>query len=240
MSFSKIYLGQNVESLEVSPRFDGYTGVRLRTDSNSEPIVSGDESGRVLDVICQYATQAIADSIKNQIQGYSYQPYSAGGALLEPAAEIGDGITVGSIYGGLFSQNIAFGRLSTAGISAPGSEDLAHEFGYKGEDGKYASYAALANGTASINGAGLQNGTVTAGKTAFSGTLAQVGTNSSNISVLQGDVYAHSAYFNGTTCNSLQAYQVRARDEMYYMGYLVRLYQVKDTSGVTRGVLGLY
>lgn len=162
----EIYLGQSVESLEVTPRFEAYTGVSVKADSNSTAFTAGDASGRVLEVTCMYASQAVADNILSQIEGYSYQPFSAGGALVEPAAEIGDAVTVGSIYGGLFSQNTNLGHLASSDIASPTDEELAHEFGYIGEDGKYATYASLANGTASINGAGLQNGSVTGGKVA--------------------------------------------------------------------------
>lgn len=162
----EIYLGQSVESLEITPRFAAYTGVSVKADSNSEPFTAGDATGRVLEVTCMYASQTVADNILSQIEGYSYQPFSAGGALVEPAAEIGDAVTVGSVYGGLFSQNTNLGHLSNSDISSPTDEELAHEFGYIGEDGKYATYASLANGTASINGAGLQNGSVTGGKVA--------------------------------------------------------------------------
>ena len=70
----------------------------------------------------------MADNILADIQGYQYQPMSAESALLNPAAEMGDGVTVNGVYSGIFVRATQFGRLMASDISAPTDEEIEHEF----------------------------------------------------------------------------------------------------------------
>ena len=116
-------------SLNVAPEFAPFTGVRLWIDSNNA-VFAGDETGRVLEEDCPWATQEMADNVLASISGYVYQPFEADGALVDPAAELGDGITVGGIYGPLAVMNTTFDALGAAGISAPADEEVDHEYPY--------------------------------------------------------------------------------------------------------------
>lgn len=69
--------------------------------------------------------------VKDQMRGHQYQPFSATAAHLDPAAELGDGITVGSVYGCLCKKNISHGPLYTADISAPGGEKINYQYPWK-------------------------------------------------------------------------------------------------------------
>ena len=166
MSSVKLQLNRDAAQIETSDRFAPCTAVSVKPESNSDiEYIAGDiEGGRVLYVVCPYASQTMAENILQQVYGYAYQPYEARSALVEPAAEIGDAVSIGGVYSGIFTQEIAFSRLLISDISAPQDEELTHEFGYFGGDGKYATYASLASGTAAVNGAGLQSGTVTSEK----------------------------------------------------------------------------
>lgn len=73
----------------------------------------------------------MARNILNRLSGYQYQPYQADGALLDPAAEIGDAVGTATSYGGLFTRSRKFGRLMKADISAPHDEEINHEFKYE-------------------------------------------------------------------------------------------------------------
>lgn len=68
----------------------------------------------------------MADAILAQVKGYRYRMFSADDAALDPAAELGDGVTVGEVY-------CVISRLSDdgsgyAGIAAPGEEELEDEY----------------------------------------------------------------------------------------------------------------
>lgn len=127
-----INLLRNVASLDVSPLADGYTKVVIiaGTDENGELITytAGSDGGAVLTVENSWGSQTMANNMLAQIQGWAYQPYSADGALLDPAAELGDGISVNDIYGGLFHKTLNFGSLMSADIGAPKSEEIEHEY----------------------------------------------------------------------------------------------------------------
>ena len=119
-------------NMEVSPQFDGYSGVRIftGTDDNGDAIVieAGDTNGRTLEIKNPFGTQQMANNILAEINGYQYQPMSAEDAQLNPAAEMGDGVTVNGVYSGLFVRATQFGRLMASDISAPTDEEIEHEF----------------------------------------------------------------------------------------------------------------
>lgn len=119
-------------NMEVSPQFDGYSGVRIfvGTNDDGETIVyeAGTFGGQVLEIRNPFGTQQMANNILAGIQGYQYQPMSAEAAQLNPAAEMGDGVTVNGVYSGIFVRSTQFGRLMASDIEAPTDEEIEHEF----------------------------------------------------------------------------------------------------------------
>lgn len=126
---SSTYVGKQIRDFDSSPQFDGYSRVVI-TVSEEVEYSSGAETGRTLTLDCPWGTQAMADNILSQIRGFKYQPYTAGGALLDPAAELGDGVSVNEVYSGIYVQDTTFGNLCAASISAPSEEEIDHEFPY--------------------------------------------------------------------------------------------------------------
>lgn len=122
-------LNDNAAGLEFSPAFAAYTGVRLRYDDENA-YFAGDETGRVMEADCPWATQAMADKMLRTISGFVYQPWEATDALLDPAAELGDGAAVGGIYGPLASITTTFDALCASDIGAPEDEEVDHEYPY--------------------------------------------------------------------------------------------------------------
>ena len=129
-------IGVNVlkraQNMEISAQFDGYSAVRIfvGTDDNGSAVIyeAGNTNGRTLEIKNPFGTQEMANNILAEIQGYQYQPLSADNALLNPAAEIGDGVTVNGVYSGLFVRATKFGRLMASDIAAPTDEEIEHEF----------------------------------------------------------------------------------------------------------------
>lgn len=72
-----------------------------------------------------------AQDILAQIQGFQYQPYEAAEALLDPAAEIGDGVSMSGIYSGLFKIDRNFTPLMATDIAAPQDEEIDHEYPFE-------------------------------------------------------------------------------------------------------------
>ena len=70
----------------------------------------------------------MAAKLLQRLKGYQYQPYSAQGALVDPAAEMGDAISVNDVYGGIYTRERTFGRLMITDVSAPNDEEINHEY----------------------------------------------------------------------------------------------------------------
>ena len=132
MSLDSVYVGSKVRDLTASPPNAEYTGVIINT-SDSTYVSAGDitsDNANVLEVSATWATAADARRILDKLRGFRYRSYSATDALIDPAAEIGDAITVGNVYSGLYSQGISFSALMASDASAPQEEQIDNEYKY--------------------------------------------------------------------------------------------------------------
>lgn len=125
-----VNIGRNAERVTTSPILDPISGVRMIVDDETE-IVKGDSTGYVLEIESPFATEAQTQWLLSKLKGIEYQPYTADKAMLNPAAEIGDYITTYGVFGGIFSENIKFGSISAADVSAPQDSSIDHEYPYK-------------------------------------------------------------------------------------------------------------
>lgn len=116
-------------ALDTAPTLSAFTGVKLWLD-NTNFVFSGNENGRVLEADFPWATQEIADNVLASIVGFEYQPFSAKNALLNPAAELGDGVSIGGVYSVLASCDTNFNAMCASNISAPSDEEIDHEYHY--------------------------------------------------------------------------------------------------------------
>lgn len=129
--FDRVYIGQEVlGDFSAQPAFEDWSRVELMVDDNTA-YYAGTETGRTLTLTIPFGTQAMAEAILKRIKGRNYRPYSAGDAILNPAAELGDAAEVRDAYGGIYSRERTFGKLYTASISAPGDEEIDHEYPYQ-------------------------------------------------------------------------------------------------------------
>lgn len=97
---------------------------------DEQSYTAGDDTGKEVSAFCPSATQEMVDALLAQLQGYEYQSYTAGDANIDPAAELGDGVTVGGIYSVL--SQIDDDGSGYAGIAAPGEAELEEEYPYVG------------------------------------------------------------------------------------------------------------
>ena len=131
-NFVNVPLGKQIESMDTSPQFQPYSGVEI-TVNEEESIFVGNRTGRVLEISNPWGTreqaQAILDSLNRT--GFQYQPYSVSGALLNPAAELGDGVTINGLYSGIYKLSRNYDALMSAEIAAPQDEEVDHEYPYE-------------------------------------------------------------------------------------------------------------
>ena len=125
-----VSLARRVSQVDVSPQFDNYSKVVIHV-SDDTTYVAGNDTGRTLEIDNPFGTQAMANNMLQSLTGYQYQPYEAQGALLDPAAEIGDAVNMRGAYGGIYTRERTFGRLMKADVSAPHDEEINHEYQYE-------------------------------------------------------------------------------------------------------------
>ena len=131
-NFVNVLIGKQIESMDTSPQFQPYSGVEIIVNEE-ESIFVGDRTGRVLQIENPWGTREQAQIILSSLNstGFQYQPYTATNALLNPAAEIGDGVTINGIYSGIYKLSRNYGALMSADISAPQDEEVDHEYPYE-------------------------------------------------------------------------------------------------------------
>lgn len=121
----RFFVGDDITSVEDNGRQLPISRVTLKVDDESI-LTAGDDTGMELEADCPHATQAMVNAILAKVKGYRYQMFSAGDAGLDPAAELGDGITAGGVYS-------VISRLSDDGsgfpsVTAPGEAELEDEY----------------------------------------------------------------------------------------------------------------
>lgn len=107
----------------------GWTGVRINL-SDTAYAQWGDDSGRLLETTSIYGDNAQAKDLFDKIKAVTYQPFTADKVLLDPAAELGDRVTVGTVTGTVWRATRTLGPMYLADVSAPGEAEINHEYPY--------------------------------------------------------------------------------------------------------------
>ena len=123
-------MGQRIAQLNIGEKTAKITRVNLVIDGE-KMYTAGDDTGVTLEKPCPWGTQAMCDSILARVSNIEYLPFSGQSGLLDPAAETGDGITVGGIYSVLAYSSIRFNGAYSADIAAPGGDEAEEEYPYK-------------------------------------------------------------------------------------------------------------
>lgn len=125
----KYYVGNDITSFSDNGKYKPISRVTLLVDDENS-LTAGDDTGMELVASCPHATQSMVNSLLQTMKGYQYQAYEAGASNIDPAAELGDGVTVGGVYSPL-SKIIDNGR-GYADISSPGEMEMEDEYPSEG------------------------------------------------------------------------------------------------------------
>lgn len=126
----KINVGRKTKTWVNAPDYGTYSKVVLWVDDETS-VEAGDDTGLTLEADCPWATQEIAENVLAQLNGFSYRPYELSGAMIEPAAELGDAISTAGVYSGVYTMNRKLGTIAMADVSAPIQSESAPEIEYK-------------------------------------------------------------------------------------------------------------
>lgn len=187
---SIINVGRKIGGFKASNQFDGYTKVVIVVSDDLE-YSSGTDTGRTLTLTNPWGTQQMADNILEKIKGYKYQPFAADDAIIDPAAELGDGISVNSVYGGIFTREISFGSMCRTTVSAPSEEEIDHEYPYVPKEDRKVTRSLRQLTSELLVQAGLISAEVTERKTETEKLFAQL--------TLQADEISAKVSKNGGT-----------------------------------------
>ncbi len=115
--------------ISLGKKTTGYSKVVI-TDGDGKEYTSGADGGMTLTVDCPWASQAMADSLLTKFQGRRYQSYTAQDTFISPDADLGDKVRIGGTRSSILSKRTEYGRQISSTISAPGDEELDHEYEY--------------------------------------------------------------------------------------------------------------
>lgn len=121
----KTFVGLDITGFENTGKYRPVSRVTLMVDDENV-YTAGDDTGLELTASCPHATQEMVNALLAQLQGYQYQSFTADAANLDPAAELGDGVTVNGVYS-IISQLDDDGR-GFPDISSPGEVALEEEY----------------------------------------------------------------------------------------------------------------
>ena len=108
-----------------------YDSVAMIYTDDGSYFESGTTKNNELEITNYWATQSICNAVQTAINGYTYTPYTAEGADLDPALELGDHITIDGYNCNLWTWK--WNNRLYCDIEIPSSSDTTtSEFGYTG------------------------------------------------------------------------------------------------------------
>lgn len=127
----KTYLGRRLAKFSPGIASQPISKVELLNDTGDVVGVSGSDTGRTLTAMQPDGTNAMAAAILAKVSGYKHVGYEGSKALLDPAVELGDAVTVDGLYVPLIALDMTFDPLLAPDISAPDADELDDEYPYK-------------------------------------------------------------------------------------------------------------
>lgn len=119
--YDKHYVGLDLTGFQDNGIQRPVSRVTLKLDDNNV-LTAGDDTGLEIISDCPHATQEMVNALLAQLKGTRYQMFGADDARLDPAAELGDGITAGGVYSVI--SRIADDGSGFPGVTAPGEAEL--------------------------------------------------------------------------------------------------------------------
>ena len=127
----KTYLGRRLAEFSPGITSQPITKVELLDENGDVVGVSGSDTGRTLTALQPDGTNAMAEAILAKVSGYKHIGYDGSEALLDPAVELGDAVTVDGLYVPLIALDTTFDQMLAPNISAPDADEIDDEYPYK-------------------------------------------------------------------------------------------------------------
>lgn len=127
----KTYLGRRLANFSPGIASQPISKVELLDENGDVVGVSGSDTGRTLTALQPDGTNAMAAAILAKVSGYKHIGYEGRKALLDPAVELGDAVTVDGHYVPIVALDMTFDPLLAPDISAPDADEIDDEYPYK-------------------------------------------------------------------------------------------------------------
>lgn len=236
----KYYVGGDIISFADNGKYKPISRVTLLVDDENS-LTAGDDTGMEVIASCPHATQPMVNALLQTMKGYQYQAYEAGAANIDPAAELGDGVTVGGIYSPL--SKLSDDGHGYAGISSPGEAEMEDEYpagGYIAQEfnrkiAETRSIIAKTSEEIMLKVEGI-DGKYTEVKTTLDGltvTDASGTTKINGSSIKTDNLYVAAANIKGTlTADQIQTGSIRVGDLKDGSNYATKTY-VDNNAGLS-------
>lgn len=150
-----VFIGRSAKGYTSTPELPKYTKVRINVDDDS--CYEAGTGDNVLELDCPWGSQQMANDILESIGEFVYRPYDTEWAKLDPAAELGDGVTINGVSSGIYVNETNFSTLMAARIAAPQENAVDHEYPYKSPtDRKTTRQFAETRASLRVNAASIQ------------------------------------------------------------------------------------
>ena len=150
-----VFIGRSAKGYTTTPELPKYTKVRINVDDDS--FYEAGSGDNVLELDCPWGSQQMANDILESIGEFVYRPYDTEWAKLDPAAELGDGVTINDVFSGIYVNETNFSTLMAARIAAPQENAVDHEYPYKSPtDRKTTRQFAETRASLRVNAASIQ------------------------------------------------------------------------------------
>lgn len=239
----KTYLGRRLAEFSPGIASKPITKVELLDENGDVVGVSGSDTGRTLTASQPDGTNAMAASILAKVSGYKHIGYEGSEALLDPAVELGDAVTVDGFYVPLIALDTTFDPMLAPNISAPDADEIDDEYPYKSPtqrqiERNFAKARSLITKTSEeimLKVEGI-DGKYTEVKTTLDGLTVtdQSGTTKINGSSIKTDnLYVDAANITGTlTADKIQTSSIRVGDLKDGSSYATKTY-VDNNAGLS-------
>ena len=188
-----VFIGRSASGYTTTPELPKYTKVRINVDDDS--CYEAGIGDNVLELDCPWGSQQMANDILESIGEFVYRPYDTEWAKLDPAAELGDGVTINGVFSGIYVNETNFSTLMAARIAAPQENAVDHEYPYKSPtDRKTTRQFAETRASLRVNAASIQ-AEVTARETSETEMLAALELHAQEIAARVTQTGGNSASF---------------------------------------------
>lgn len=239
----KTYLGRRLAEFSPGIASKPISKVELLDENGDVVGVSGSDTGRTLTALQPDGTNVMAASILAKVSGYKHIGYEGSEALLDPAVELGDAVTVDGIYVPLIALDMTFDPMLAPDISAPDADEIDDEYPYKSPtqrqiERNFAKARSLITKTSEeimLKVEGI-DGKYTEVKTTLDGltvTDASGTTKINGSSIKTDNLYVAAANIKGTlTADQIQTGSIRVGDLKDGSSYATKTY-VDNNAGLS-------